>query len=108
MGPGGTLGPRGLGWASESGIATPIFNQCCIPKQRYLQHVADPHKFKALIAPEAIRIATLVVIPAHSYERAAPRAPPIHGTWHGFGDTVNHNSQANLCQHIVVFVVNNI
>jgi hypothetical protein len=49
-----------------------------------------------------------MVVRAHCYEGAAPRAPPSQGSRLGFGDAVNHNSQANSCDHVVVFVVQEI
>ena len=79
-----------------------------IDSPTHLHNVPIPYKLIVSVAPEAIRLTTLMVAPAHSYETAAPRAPPIHGTRFAFRDDVNHKSQTNSGHHVVVFVVDEI
>ena len=90
----------------------PVAHTCgaclLIAPHQHLHHVPIPYEIILPVAPEAIRLGTLMVAPAHSYERAAPCAPPIHGTRFAFRDAVKHKSQANSGHHVVVFVVDDI
>ena len=74
----------------------------------YLHHISIPHEGIIGIAAEPVITTAAVARLANCYKRAAPCAPPSQGARFGFGDAIQHNSQANTCDHVVFFMVTDI
>ena len=74
----------------------------------YLHRIPIPHEGILAVAPEAILCTTHVMPPAHAHKGTAPCGMPYQSTWFGFRDAINPNTQANACEHIVIWSVLNV